>query len=157
MINFEAIWAEVKSQFFDDDPYSIHGPEHWHRVEDVGLKIAHLMESAGKLVDRDVVRLFAVLHDSRRESNNHDPGHGRRGAEYAKVARGRLFEISNEQFNLLYRAIEGHADGYTSNDLTIGACWDADRWDLRRLSIEPDPALISIAAMRAQLEPRARR
>lgn len=150
MIDYEVIWKEVKSRF-RLDPDSIHDPEHWHRVEDVGLKIAHLMESMGKCVDRDVVRLFAVLHDSCRLDDSSDPEHGRRAAKFAQEMRGRLFEIRDAQFNLLFRAIEEHADGYTSDDLTIGACWDADRWDLRRLGIEPDPSFISIPQMRAQL------
>ena len=150
MIDYLAIWKEVTASF-PEELSRIHGPEHWHRVEDVGLKIVHLMESYGKWVDPDVVRLFAVLHDSRREDDNNDPEHGRRAANYAQEMRGRLFEISDARFDLLYRAIAGHADGYTAEDLTIGACWDADRWDLRRLGIAPDPSFISLPEMRVRI------
>ena len=58
MIDYHAIWNEVTSRF-PPGLSSIHGPEHWHRVEDVGLKMANLTGA-----DRDVLRLFAVLHDS---------------------------------------------------------------------------------------------
>lgn len=152
MIDYKAIWREVISRF-PDDPWgtAIHGKEHWHRVEDVGLKVAHLMESLGKPVDRDVVRLFAVLHDSCRLDDGTDPDHGRRAAEYTKEIRGRLFDLDDTRFEVLRKAIEGHADGYTSKNLTIGACWDSDRMDLRRLGIKPDPSLISLPEMRARL------
>ena len=41
----------------------------------------------------DVVRLFAVLHDCRRENDGADPGRGPRAADYAKSLRAqKLFE-----------------------------------------------------------------
>lgn len=150
MIDYQAIWTEVTSRFCCELD-SIHGPEHWHRVEDVGLKIAHLMESLGRPVDRDAVRLFAVLHDSCRLDDGADPDHGRRAVEYAKEMRGRLFDLDDGRLEVLCEAIEGHADGYTSKDLTIAACWDSDRMDLRRLGINPDPSLISLPEMRVRL------
>ena len=150
MINYPAIWSEVESRFAGDI-HSIHGPEHWRRVELVGLKIARLLESAGKHADRDVIRLFAVLHDSCRLDDGIDPDHGRRAAIYAEEMRGRLFDIEDARFELLTQAVAWHADGFTVSDLTIGACFDADRMDLRRLGIRPDPAYISIPEMRAKL------
>lgn len=151
MIDYPAIWDEVTSNF---PGYlgRIHGPEHWRAVEHMGVKkIAHLMDAFGKSVDCDVIRLFAVLHDSCRQSDNHDPEHGRRAAEYAKEMRGRLYDLDDPRYELLYRAIAGHADGYTSEDLTIGACWDADRWDLWRVGITIDPTYISIPEMRVRV------
>jgi len=52
---------------------SIHGSSHWRRVERFGLKVA---EANG--ADREVVSLFAYLHDARRVNNDDDPGHGER-------------------------------------------------------------------------------
>jgi len=150
MIDYQAIWNEVTSSF-RCEPDSIHGPEHWHRVEDVGMKIAHL---TGR-VDRDVVRLFAVLHDSCRLSDTSDPEHGERAAEYAKGMRGRLFDISDDQFGQLYKACRLHNRGFISHDPTIGACFDADRMDLRRVGIEPDPSFISTPEVRRTLKPRS--
>ena len=121
MIAYPPIWGEVKSKFRCDLD-SIHGPDHWHRVEDVGLKIAR---NTG--ADQDVLRLFAVLHDSCRLDDSNDPEHGRRAAEYATEMRGRLFDLEDQRFELLHSAIAGHVDGYTSKDVTIGTCFDADR------------------------------
>ena len=59
---------------------SIHGPAHWARVRENGLRLA--TETGA---DRTVVELFALLHDSQRRSDGRDPGHGRRAAD-AKVA-----------------------------------------------------------------------
>ena len=150
MIDYPAIWSEVRSRF-PCKLESIHGSEHWLRVEVVGLKIAHLLESGGKYVDRDVVKLFVVLHDSCRLNDGSDPDHGRRAAIYAREMRGRLFDLDDARFELLFKALGAHADGFTSSDLTIGTCFDADRWDLRRFGITLDPAYISIPEMRARI------
>jgi len=115
-------------------------------VENVGLKIARMNGA-----DTDVVRLFAVLHDSCRLDDNGDPEHGMRAAEYAREMRGRLFDMSDEKFKLLYHACKWHAHGDTAADPTIGACWDADRMDLRRVGIEPDPSFFSTPEARGTL------
>jgi uncharacterized protein len=147
MIDYQAIWNEVTAQFFDQNPDSIHGPSHWHNVEDVGLKIARLTGA-----DPDVVRLFAVFHDSRRVSNNHDPDHGLRAGDYVMEARGRLFDLDDARFKLLRDACRAHADGDRAADITIGTCFDADRLDLRRIGIKPDPAFISNWQVRNMLK-----
>lgn len=150
MIDYPAIWKEVIAQFFDDNPRSVHGPSHWHNVEDVGLKIANLTGA-----DKDVVRLFAVFHDARRLSNDHNPYHGVRAGDYLIQARGRLFDLDDARFELLLNAVTLHADGFTAKDITIGTCFDADRLDLRRIGIEPDPAFISNWQVRNMLQPRS--
>jgi hypothetical protein len=43
----------------------------------------------------------------------------------------------------------GHADGLTSADPTVGACWDADRLNLWRVGVAPDRRLLSTAAARS--------
>ena len=78
---YDELWDEIVMQFHGGK-HSIHGPNHWQRVHDFGLKIA---ESSG--ADVLVVKLFALFHDSRRENDGHDPGHGLRGAEFAKEYR----------------------------------------------------------------------
>ena len=116
----------------------IHGPKHWARVLKTGLEIAKA--SGG---DLEVVRLFAWFHDSRRENEDWDPAHGLRGAELARSLRGRLIHLSDTRFDLLFRACRDHTDGMTSDDPTIGACWDSDRLDLGRVGTEPDPRYMS--------------
>ncbi len=48
----------------------------------------------------------------------------------------------------MYRACDGHTDGKTSDDPTIGACWDADRLDLCRLGDRIDVRALSTAPAR---------
>jgi uncharacterized protein len=122
---------------------SIHGPTHWARVEQIGLRLS---EKTG--ADRLVVRLFSLFHDCRRESDGEDGDHGLRGAEQARRLRGTLFELDDEPLELLCLACAGHTRGRTSTDPTIGTCWDADRLDLPRVSIIPEPCLLSTSAAR---------
>lgn len=114
-----------------------HGVTHWARVLENGL---WLCERTG--ADADVVRLFAVFHDSRRINESYDPGHGRRGAEFAAALRGELYELSDSRFALLERACSGHTDERTHADITIATCWDADRLDLGRIGMTPEPDLL---------------
>jgi len=127
----DRIWAEVVERA-DTRPHSIHGPDHWVRVERNGLYVARQTEA-----DPVVVSLFAVFHDSCRINDHIDPDHGRRGAALAKSMRDELDMIDEEQFELLVHACNGHTDHTHHDDPTIGACWDADRLDLRRAGIEP--------------------
>lgn len=114
--------------------YGIHGASHWGRVLENGLHVA-----AQNGADPQVVTLFAVLHDSRRVNDGHDPGHGRRGAELAQTLRGTLIPLNDDDFDRLYYACEHHTSGRTEGDLTVQTCWDADRLDLGRVGIWPDP------------------
>jgi uncharacterized protein len=87
-----------------------------------------------------VVSLFALLHDSQRLSEGGDPQHGQRAAEFAGQIRGELFDLPDSEFELLYRACAGHTHERTHPDITIQACWDADRLDLGRVGITPHPS-----------------
>lgn len=119
----------------------IHGVSHWARVLENGLRLAPLTRARV-----EVVQLFAVLHDACRKSEASDPGHGRRGAELAARVRGDWFELSDEDFQLLYDAIARHADGGTQADMTVQTCWDADRLDLGRVGMMPHPAKLCTEA-----------
>jgi uncharacterized protein len=111
-----------------------HGVAHWARVFENGLKLARL---TGASVE--VVQLFAVLHDSRRLNETTDPEHGPRAAEFARLVRGRLFDLDDGDFQRLYRACHGHTHERTHPDVTIRTCWDSDRLDLGRVGIHPNP------------------
>lgn len=132
-IDFEKLWSTVVAHQSGHKTV-LHGPEHWRRVERNGL----LLADAGD-VDRDVIRLFALFHDSRRENDGWDPDHGARGAEFASELRGVEFELNDERFAILHYACVWHTDGKSHDDPTIAACWDADRLDLPRVGIMPDP------------------
>ena len=112
-----------------------HGVAHWARVLENGLRLAE--ETGANLA---VVKLFAVLHDSRRLNEFTDPEHGPRAAEFAAELRGTVFELDDHEFRLLYRACEGHTHQRNHPDVTIQTCWDSDRLDLGRVGIMPHPS-----------------
>lgn len=115
-----------------------HGPSHWERVRENGLRIA---EHTG--ADAEIVEAFALLHDCCRESEGVDPEHGQRAAEFASSLRGTLIHIEDEEFERLTEALRDHSRGKTSRDVQIGTCWDADRLDLGRVGRKPKARLMS--------------
>ena len=143
---FTPSWA-VSSDFFEFLVAShrlghsgFHGREHWLRVLQNGRLLAP--ETGANL---RVVELFALLHDSCRESENDDPLHGHRAAAYAHDLRGRWFEATDAEMDLLTLACELHSDGHTAADITVQTCWDADRLDLGRVGIRPSSRYLCTA------------
>jgi uncharacterized protein len=136
-VDFDHLWQLVVGQFHMSEN-SIHGPDHWRRVERNGLLLATRTGA-----DITIVRLFALFHDSRRESDGWDDGHGERGAEYAASLRSASFDLPDDLFELLHYACVWHTDGEHHADPTIGTCWDADRLDLGRVYITPNPRYMS--------------
>jgi uncharacterized protein len=61
---------------------------------------------------------------------------------------GELFEVAEKQLEQLLYACEYHHQGITSDDPTIGTCFDADRLDLPRVGIWPEPQYMSTEAGR---------
>jgi uncharacterized protein len=57
--------------------------------------------------------------------------------DYAQAIRGTLFELNEEEMELLDEALRYHSDGYVDADITVQVCWDADRLDLGRVGIRP--------------------
>jgi uncharacterized protein len=132
-IDFKKLWDIVIEQF-PMDIHSIHGPRHWKQVEKNGLLLA---KETG--VDETIVKLFSIFHDSRRITDKRDDGHGLRGAELARMLKGQYFDLPDDSFEILIDACENHTSGRHSADITIATCWDADRLDLPRAGITPDP------------------
>jgi uncharacterized protein len=126
------------------DWHGIHGAAHWARVRLNGLTIAR---STGARAD--VVELFALLHDSQRRHDGRDRHHGPRAADFIAGLNGQYFEIDRPGLDMLVYACRHHSDGMTEADATIQACWDADRLDLARVGIWPDPARLCTQAARA--------
>jgi uncharacterized protein len=121
-----------------------HGVVHWARVLENGLQLAELTGA-----NPEVVTLFALFHDSRRRNEDHDPGHGHRGAKLARALRGIFVHLEDAAFEQLFEACRYHTEGEFSNDVTIQACWDADRLDLGRVWIVPDPKRLGSDAARS--------
>lgn len=109
-----------------------HGVSHWARVLENGLRLS---SETGANVE--VVQLFAVLHDSRRQNEVTDPQHGPRAAEFALDLRGSVFDLEDHEFRLLFKACHGHTHERTHPDVTVQTCWDSDRLDLGRVGITP--------------------
>ena len=103
---------------------------------------------AGKLNGR-LGRVGAKASELRERLNDGtDPEHGPRAAEFARTLQGRAFRLSATRFKLLHAACAGHTGGRTHPDNTVRTCWDADRLDLGRVGIMPDPSYLCTAAAR---------
>jgi len=112
----------------------IHGFKHWDRVYENG-KILVTPE-----VNPTVVALFAYLHDSCRIDDHYDVQHGERAALWIDSLRDTFLNVlSDEEFALLKEACRLHTTTLKTGNPTIDACFDADRLDLWRVGITPDP------------------
>lgn len=136
----------IKAQY-GLDWHGIHGISHWARVWENGMRVA-----AETGADREVVGYFALFHDARRFNEGRDRDHGRRGAELAAQWRGELFDLDDEAFELLYIACVHHTDGWIEGDVSVQACWDADRLDLGRVGIQPVAHRLCTDAARESIE-----
>ena len=130
------------------DKRGAHGPRHWLRVRDRGVE---LCRSTG--ADPKLVTLFAYLHDAFRYYENDDPEHGLRAAKSIMHLRHNdMIKISYADSEVLYRACRLHSDGITvDDDITVMTCWDADRLDLGRVGITPDPKYLCTDAAKKML------
>lgn len=143
-------WAEIARTILDDyalPTRGFHGVVHWARVFENGLRIA-----TANGADQEIVTLFALFHDARRVNEDRDDDHGLRGGELARSLRGKLVHLDDDRFELLFEACRLHTDGHTTGDRTLLACWDADRLDLGRVGITPDPKRLGTKAGRNLLE-----
>jgi uncharacterized protein len=120
---------------------TVHGVHHWQLVAFCGSELIPLVPGS----DPEVVFCFALFHDSMRENDYVDPGHGKRGGELARELLGGRDLLSDEQIDDLVYACDHHTSSRTSDDPTIGVCWDSDRLNLWRVAIEPEPRFMSTA------------
>lgn len=147
--------AVVRPQFRLRVRDGIHGLPHWSRVWFHGRGLA-----MAEGVDPAILAWFAFLHDSQRQNDGWDPGHGSRAADFAAGLRrdGVLTELSAADFERLCEAMRLHSDGALEGDPAVRACWDADRLDLLRVGIHPDPRRLCTARAReASVRSRANR
>ncbi len=125
----------------------MHGAPHWARVRRVGLELA--AETGAEPI---VIELFSFLHDSRRLNDGHDPKHGLRAANFAAelYEGGHLghCDIDDGAMQRLISACLEHSEGGVEGHPTVQTCWDADRLDLGRVGIRPDPRYLCTDAAR---------
>jgi uncharacterized protein len=123
--------------------HGFHGIGHWERVLENGRRLAPTTGA-----DLVVVEFFAALHDSRRLNDDHDPDHGARATALIRELDPSLIPLTAGQREQLEVACRDHTHGTATPDPTIGTCWDADRLDLLRVWIRPDPRYLVTAAAR---------
>jgi uncharacterized protein len=133
----------------------IHGITHWGRVLENGRRLSEFTGA-----DPGVLEYFSILHDSRRQSEKRDPGHGTRAAALARELRAEI-DLGDGAFALLVEACDCHTRGVAARaDITIQTCLDADRLDIPRVGVRiktellytdaaRDPGIISWASDRA--------
>ena len=125
-----------------------HGKEHWHKVNAYG----HLLCAFYPMAIKDIVRAFAFTHDCMRDNEGDDPGHGGRAATFIHHYRDCLSHLSSREIKVLSFACtwHTHAAPWESDKLpwrrftpmereTIMVCFDADRLDIGRVGVIPDP------------------
>jgi uncharacterized protein len=118
----------------------IRGMRHWKSVEKIGMYLCERNNA-----DRELVKMFAYIHDIGRVNEDEDFEHGKRSAEIAKEMVGNkiITGLNEDQLQKLYYACEHHSEADAkSDDITIQTCWDADRLDLWRLRIAPRKELL---------------
>jgi uncharacterized protein len=122
---------EIRKQF-RLDWHGVHGIAHFQRVKDNGLRLAQ--ETKAK---KNVVELFAYLHDARRHNEYEDDLHGKRAAKLVRYFQGVFFDLPPDDLELLAYACEFHTSGMRESNITVVTCWDADRLDIGRVGLKP--------------------
>ena len=114
--------------------YSIHGISHWDRVA------SNADTLCTSDVDSLVVRAFAYIHDVERVNESDDWQHGPRAALLVDEIRSSVLSFLNDQeIEQLKDACRLHTIRHKTEDETVNACFDADRLDLGRVGITPNP------------------
>lgn len=70
--------------------------------------------------------------------------HGKRAVILLdELVEAEIVHVTNLQYRQLAEALASHnKDFISSGDITIQTCWDADRLDLWRIGIEPNPEML---------------
>jgi len=143
-VDFLSLVAEIRRQAAHADS-TVHGEAHWRAVAWTYLDLVPLVPGA----DAEVGLLFGLCHDAMREHDGHDPDHGPRAAAMVRtLAAEGLLALESDRLRTLARAIENHTGGPPTSHPTIGLCQDADRLNLWRCSVRPDPRFLSTVAAR---------
>lgn len=91
-------------------------------------------------IDRLVPYIFGLVHDSQRLDEGTDPEHGLRAAAFVRARREDLFGfLPGAAVDALAVACDRHSDGETVGEPWVRPSWDADRLDIGRVNIVPDP------------------
>lgn len=114
----------------------LHGLKHWKNVHRNGVLLMQMQSN----VNPFVVIAFAYLHDCCRINNGNDESHGERALGAIDEIRNTILKnFSNEEISLLKAACLLHTSIQKVGNPTIDICFDADRLDLDRVGIKPNP------------------
>ncbi len=117
-----------------------HGLSHWQRVERNGILLSLENGRIREDINIKVVRFFAYLHDKCRLNDWADLEHGVRAAEMLSTIRYTILkDFTDEEIALLGKACRYHTTELRTGNPTIDVCFDADRLDLCRVGIAPNP------------------
>ena len=89
--------------------------------------------------------IFAYYHDILRLNDGADPDHGKRAADLLRGIRanGNLNSVPIGLIDSICFACENHSTMLRSGDQLTDICFDADRLDLMRVGIKPDPKMMA--------------
>jgi len=121
----------------------IHGYAHWLRVCENGLRLAEINGANPR-----IITYFAFSHDSQRHSDGFDLQHGPRAVVFIRNFLRPLIKLDSGEFDLLLAACDQHTGGKNHADISVMTCWDADRLDLMRVGIRPNPKYLCTEAAR---------
>lgn len=122
---------------------TIHGVDHWRAVGATAASLADVADMTAAddpaaRSDRELLLLFALLHDSQRVDDGRDLEHGPRAALFLDELLGTdLITLEDERAAILREAIHDHTGGTTSDQPTVAICWDADRLLIHRVGFTP--------------------
>ena len=117
-----------------------HGLSHWQRVERNGIILSIGDGAVREGVNIKVVRAFAYLHDKCRIDDWEDIEHGARAADMLPSIRTTVLkDFTDDEVALLQQACRYHTTKHRTGDATVDICFDADRLDLGRVGIIPNP------------------
>jgi uncharacterized protein len=128
---------ELLNNFQLDIQYGIHGFEHWARVVHNGLLIAEHNNASA-----NVIITFGFFHDSCRQNDSYDPLHGERAASLLLDYKEQL-NLTNDEINKVIIACHGHTNETHIDNIDVSTCWDADRLELYRVGITPNPEFLN--------------
>ena len=127
--------------------YSVHGVSHWDRV----ARNAEVLTTSD--VDELVVKAFAYIHDVERVNESDDLQHGPRAALLVdEIRSSELSFLNDQEIEQLKEACRLHTLRHRTEDATVNACFDADRLDLGRVGITPNPDKMATVAGRMVAE-----
>lgn len=119
----------------------IHGPIHWARVIDNGKRLAEYYN-----VNPRIPELFGAFHDCRRTTEDYETNHGRCGAD-ALILHAPRNRLTPCELECAITACRIHTQTLFNFKLPIEVqiCLDADRLDLLRIGVVPDPQYLFTA------------